>query len=419
MVVSSSLLLPRGLPHCNPGGKESPRTVNPRQGVRGRRIPIRHNPATLLPPTMSLVFPHTFTCPGSGRSRLTCTPTAARPSSSPYRRGADRGGQVNLFVQDMAILHAMGIKLVLVHGFPPQVNEQLRAKGQVSQFSWLAGASPMVALELDAQEAAGQLRFEIEAAFSRACRTPRWPARRCASCRATSSPHGRWASSTGWTSSRAGWCAKVDAAAIRSAIDIRGDGAAFAVRLRPLAGLQPVDEDVAMSTAIALQDRQAAVLTEVPGIREIRTTRKARSTLNSRSPMPSDCSPRCQPDAATDPAFSPQHCVKACRGGVERFAHPAVRSGRRAADGLHARRHRHDGRRREAREPARRRPPTTSAASCNRIEPFEQDGTLVKRDRTEIERDIGHYTVIEHDGVIFGCAALYPILRRTRRRWRR
>ena len=42
------------------------------------------------------------------------------------------------------------------------------------------------------------------------------------------------------------------------------------------------------------------------------------------------------------------------------------------------------------------------------IEPFEKDGTLVKRDRTEIERDAGNYTVIEHDGVIFGCAALYP-----------
>ncbi len=42
------------------------------------------------------------------------------------------------------------------------------------------------------------------------------------------------------------------------------------------------------------------------------------------------------------------------------------------------------------------------------IEPFERDGTLVKRDRTEIERDISHYIVIEHDGVIFGCAALYP-----------
>src|SRR5690606_10311095 len=42
------------------------------------------------------------------------------------------------------------------------------------------------------------------------------------------------------------------------------------------------------------------------------------------------------------------------------------------------------------------------------IEPFERDGTLVKRSRTEIERDIHQYTVVEHDGVIFGCAALYP-----------
>jgi amino-acid N-acetyltransferase len=41
------------------------------------------------------------------------------------------------------------------------------------------------------------------------------------------------------------------------------------------------------------------------------------------------------------------------------------------------------------------------------IEPFEKDGTLVKRSRTEIERDIGQYTVIEHDGVIFACAAMY------------
>src|SRR5436309_11387283 len=42
------------------------------------------------------------------------------------------------------------------------------------------------------------------------------------------------------------------------------------------------------------------------------------------------------------------------------------------------------------------------------IEPFEKDGTLVKRGRTEIERDVNNYTIVEHDGVIFACAALYP-----------
>jgi amino-acid N-acetyltransferase len=41
------------------------------------------------------------------------------------------------------------------------------------------------------------------------------------------------------------------------------------------------------------------------------------------------------------------------------------------------------------------------------IRPLEQDGTLVRRDRALIEREAANFTVIEHDGVIFGCAALY------------
>jgi len=42
------------------------------------------------------------------------------------------------------------------------------------------------------------------------------------------------------------------------------------------------------------------------------------------------------------------------------------------------------------------------------IEPLEANGTLVKRGRELIEREIDYFSVIEHDGVIFGCAALYP-----------
>ena len=33
---------------------------------------------------------------------------------------------------------------------------------------------------------------------------------------------------------------------------------------------------------------------------------------------------------------------------------------------------------------------------------------LVKRGRELIEREVDYFSVIEHDGVIFGCAALYP-----------
>jgi amino-acid N-acetyltransferase len=41
------------------------------------------------------------------------------------------------------------------------------------------------------------------------------------------------------------------------------------------------------------------------------------------------------------------------------------------------------------------------------IEPLEQDGTLVPRGRAVIERDVENFTVLEHDGVIYGCATLH------------
>ena len=69
------------------------------------------------------------------------------------------------FLQDLAILQAMGMKLVLVHGFRPQVNDQLKAKNHPARYSHGMRITDEVALDC-AQEAAGQLRFEIEAAFS-------------------------------------------------------------------------------------------------------------------------------------------------------------------------------------------------------------------------------------------------------------
>ena len=42
------------------------------------------------------------------------------------------------------------------------------------------------------------------------------------------------------------------------------------------------------------------------------------------------------------------------------------------------------------------------------IEPLEADGTLVPRGRAVIERDVEKFTVLEHDGVIYGCVAVIP-----------
>jgi amino-acid N-acetyltransferase len=42
------------------------------------------------------------------------------------------------------------------------------------------------------------------------------------------------------------------------------------------------------------------------------------------------------------------------------------------------------------------------------IAPLEADGSLVKRGRELLEVEINRFNVIEHDGMIVGCAALYP-----------
>jgi amino-acid N-acetyltransferase len=318
-------------------------------------------------------------------------------------------GKLSPFAQDLAILHAMGIKLVLVHGFRPQVNEQLRSKGHEARFSHGLRITDAVALD-SAQEAAGQLRFEIEAAFSQGLpNTPMANAivRVVSGNFLTARPVGIV---DGVDFIHSGVVRKVDGAAIRSAIDI---GAM--VLLSPF-GFSPTGEafnltmeDVATSTAIALQADKLLFITEVPGIHE--------DLSDAESPIDTELAladaerllaslPR--PTQPTDTAFYLQHCVRACRGGVERshilpfamdgallmevFTHDGI--GTMVVD--------------EKLESLREATSDDIGGVLQLIEPFEQDGTLVKRSRTEIERDIGHYTVIEHDGVIFGCAALYP-----------
>ena len=42
------------------------------------------------------------------------------------------------------------------------------------------------------------------------------------------------------------------------------------------------------------------------------------------------------------------------------------------------------------------------------IRPLEDDGILVRRSRELLESEIHYFSVIERDGAIIGCAALYP-----------
>ena len=43
------------------------------------------------------------------------------------------------------------------------------------------------------------------------------------------------------------------------------------------------------------------------------------------------------------------------------------------------------------------------------IAPLEEAGLLVRRSRERLEMEIGRFTVVERDGMIIACAALYPL----------
>ena len=361
---------------------------------------------------MSMVFPHTF-IPWF---------RAVAPYIHAYRGKTFvvgvageliAAGKLNAFVQDLAILHAMGIKLVMVHGFRPQVDEQLAAKGHRSRYSHGIRITDAITLDC-AQEAAGQLRFEIEAAFSQGLpNTPMANAtvRVVSGNFLTARPVGIV---DGVDFMHSGVVRRVDAAAIRRAIDI---GAL--VLLSPF-GFSPTGEafnlrmeEVATATAIALAADKLLFMTEIAGISEDATSPAASTETAIDTELALADAKRlltALPAAAlpTDAAFYLQHCVKACEGGVERshilpFAvDGAILQEIFTPDGIGTMVVD------EKLESLHEATADDVGGILQLIEPFERDGTLVRRERTEIERDIANYTVITHDGVIFGCAALYP-----------
>ena len=110
----------------------------------------------------------------------------------------------------------------------------------------------------------------------------------------------------------------------------------------------------------------------------------------------------------SESAFYLKHALAACEGGVAR-AHIIPFS----LDGsLLLELFQHDGVGtmlvEEALEELREATLDDVGGILGLIRPLEADGTLVKRDRARIEQEITNFSVIEHDGVIFGCAALYP-----------
>jgi amino-acid N-acetyltransferase len=313
-----------------------------------------------------------------------------------------KAGALPVLAHDLSLLHALGIKIVIVHGSRPQVVEQLALRNLEPHYHNGVRVTDAPAMEC-AKEAAGELRLDIEAAFSQGL--PNTPmahstVRIISGNFVTAKPIGVI---DGVDLEFTGVVRKIAQDSMQAIINAGG-----MVLLSPLGfsatgeAFNLTMEDVAVSAATSLRADKLIFITETPmmvdaGGTEIRelSSHQAAAVLQAGF-LPNDA------------AFYLQHAVKACDNGVDR-AHivPFAMDGSALLELFT-----HDGVGTmvtyENLESLREATIEDVGGILKLIEPLEANGTLVKRGRELIEREINYFSVIEHDGVIFGCAALYP-----------
>ncbi|MAL00918.1 MAG: amino-acid N-acetyltransferase [Alcaligenaceae bacterium] len=311
-------------------------------------------------------------------------------------------GALNNLIQDLSLLSALGVRLVLVHGSRPQVNEQLKLKGLDVRFGRNNQPTNAAALEC-AKEAAGEIRLDIEAAFSQGLpNTPMSNAqiRVISGNFVTARPIGVI---EGVDYLHTGAVRKLDSDALRSVLN---QGAI--VLLSPL-GFSPTGEafnlameDLATSVAISLRAEKLIFLTQN------RTIRHEDGSVDTELAREDADALLAGGALDEDTATFLSHASRAVKRGVAR-AHllPYTLDGSVLLEIFT-----HDGVGTMVVEDTLDdlRPATMDdvGAIVRLIDPLEADGTLVPRGRAVIERDVEQFTVLEHDGVIYGCVAMIP-----------
>ncbi|MCL4690579.1 MAG: amino-acid N-acetyltransferase [Burkholderiales bacterium] len=312
-------------------------------------------------------------------------------------------GEFQQLTHDINVLVSLEVRVVLVHGTRPQVEEQMRQHGVESRYVGARRVTDAKALSC-VKEANGIVRVEMEALLSmELANSPMWGAdiRVSSGNFVTAKPVGVVG---GVDFGHTGEVRKIDAEGIRKRLDDHE-----VVLISPI-GFSPTGdvfnctlEDVATSTAIALQADKLIFLTETAGATDAKgrllselTVKQAGELLSANGALPEDVR-----------VYLPC-AVKACANGVRR-SHLISRH----VDGallIELFTHHGIGTMLVPESPEVIRDATADdiPGIVQIIEPLEQQGILVRRERDRLEGEIGRFFVIESGGNILGCAALYP-----------
>ncbi len=310
-------------------------------------------------------------------------------------------------IHDIGLLNSLGIRMVLVHGIRPQIESRLADRGLVPRFHRGLRITDDKALAT-AKEAAGSVRVEIEALLSMGLpNSPMAGAR----IRVTS---GNFVTARplgvrdGIDYCHTGEVRRIDRDGIETQL---GNGAV--VLVSPI-GYSPTGEafnlsaeDVATELAIELKAAKLLLIGDQPDLKDaggqpvrqlsLGDARQKLATLRQGAES-----------VAGDTIRHLGSAIRACHNGVKRshlldrqlegvlllelFSRDGVGTMVSASPY----------------ESTRRAAIDDVGGILELIEPLEREGTLVRRPREKLEQEIDRFTVVERDGTVIACAALYP-----------
>lgn len=303
-------------------------------------------------------------------------------------------------IHDIALLNSLGVKLVLVHGARPQIEERVRLRGIDSQFANNLRITDSITLE-SVKDAAGSQRAQIEALLTMGvANSPMHGAkiRVCSGNMVIAQPIGV---RNGIDYEHTGLVRRIDSEAVKNHLSDQG-----IVLLSPL-GYSPTGEvfnlsmeDVATQAAVSLRADKLIFFSAANGLLDADqqllrhcTPDQARELLQTTT----DADLQIQLQAILDSLSQVRRChVISYREDGALLQELFTRDGAGtlvAGDDY---------------EQLRSATIDDVGGILELISPLEANGSLVKRSRELLENEISHFTVIERDGMIIACAALYP-----------
>lgn len=313
-------------------------------------------------------------------------------------------GFANL-IHDIALLSSLGVKLVLVHGARPQIDAELDAEGVTTEIACGLRVTTPEAMPC-VEKAVGRVRMRIESQLSMGL--PNTPMSGSAikvvsGNFITAQP---WGVREGIDYHQTGNVRRVDADAISnqlasnnivmlSPVGYSTTGETFNLRA----------EDVATEVAIAIGADKLVFAMENSGVLNSELEPLPQLSLQEAEHWYSEHGEGLAD--ADDIRLHLNNAARACRKGVKR-AHLISRK----TDGaLLLELYTRDGIgtlvSADNYEGLRHATIEDIGGIMELIIPLEESGVLVKRSREQLELDIGNFTVIERDGMIIACAALF------------